>query len=149
MSKLFSLQKSCESYNQIMRFLFITQSLISVPKFFRQLDTILYKTCWDTCSTNHHYVHNIKWHVWFNIHVLSMRLPPPSPTKQCWYTHASYSFPVHYLWQHWFWGAWNRVFITQCPNSFVQDCSTSSRLAQLWNHVAMYHYRLTYRRFFC
>ena len=64
----------------------------------------------------------IKWHVWFNIHVLSMRLPPPSPTKQCWYTHASYSFPVHYLWQHWFGGAGNRDFITQCPNSFVQDC---------------------------
>ena len=64
----------------------------------------------------------IKWHVWFNIHVLSMRLPPPSPTKHCWYTHASYSFPVHYLWQHWFWGAGNGDFITQCPNSFVQDC---------------------------
>ena len=31
------------------------------------------------------------------IHLLSMRLPPPSPTKQCWYTHASYSFPVYYF----------------------------------------------------
>ena len=63
-----------------------------------------------------------KWHAWFNIHVLSTRLPLPSPTKQCWYTHASYSFPVHYLWQHWFWVAGNRVFITKCPKSFVQDC---------------------------
>ena len=52
-----------------------------------------------------------------------MRLPPPSPTKQCWYTYASYSFAAHYLWQHWFWGAGNRIFITKCPNSFVQDCS--------------------------
>ena len=62
-----------------------------------------------------------KWHVWFNVHVLSMRLPPPSPTKQCWYTYVSYSFAAHYLWQHWFWGVGNRVFITKCPNSFVQD----------------------------
>ena len=23
------------------------------------------------------------------------------------------------------------------------------RLAQLWNHVAVYHYHLTYRRYFC
>ena len=23
------------------------------------------------------------------------------------------------------------------------------RLAQLWNHVAVYHYRLTYGRYFC
>ena len=64
-----------------------------------------------------------KWHVWFNIHVLSMRPPPPSPIKQCWYTHVSYSFAVQYPWQHWSWGAGNRVLITKCPNSFVQDCS--------------------------
>ena len=64
-----------------------------------------------------------KWHVWFNIHVLVMRPPPPSPTKQCWYTHGPYSFAVHYPWQPWFWGAGNRGFITKCPNSFVQDCS--------------------------
>ena len=47
--------------------------------------TILYKTCRDTCSTNHHYIHNQDvcvqndMYIWFNIHVLSMRLPPSLP----------------------------------------------------------------------
>lgn len=40
------------------RFHFMTQSLIAVPDFFRHLDTILYKTRWDTCSTNHQKIRN-------------------------------------------------------------------------------------------
>ena len=70
-----------------------------------------------------------KWHVWFNIHFLSIFPSPPSPTKQ-WYM-CRLSFAVHYPWQHWFWGVGNRVFITKCPNSFIQDCSciiTGSRM---------------------
>ena len=107
---------------------------VNVILFLELLTTILYKTRWDTCSTNHHYVHKsrcmcTKWHVWFNVHVLSMRLPPPSPTKQCWYTFASYSFAVHCPWQHWFGGAGNRVFFyykmsrqfcTRLQNCFVK-----------------------------
>ena len=59
-----------------------------------------------------------KWHVWLypcSNHASFLFLP-------CWYKIAPYSFAVHYLWQHWFWRAGNRGFITECPNSFVQDC---------------------------
>ena len=34
----------------------------------------------------------------------------------------------------------------------THECSANvvtCRLAQLWNHVAVYHYRLTYGRYFC
>ena len=31
----------------------------------------------------------------------------------------------------------------------IQDSYIWVRLAQLWNHVAVYHYRLTYGRYFC
>ena len=95
--------------------------------------TILYKICWDTCCNNHHYVHNQDiWLVYKMTCMIqypcSKHVSSPSlPTKQCWYPHASYSFVVHYPWQHWFWGAGNRVFITKCPNSFVQDCSKQRR----------------------
>ena len=34
------------------------QSLISVPNFFGSWIQSCTKTRWDTCSTNHHYVHN-------------------------------------------------------------------------------------------
>ena len=64
-----------------------------------------------------------KWHVWFNIHALTMRHPPPSPP-------SNVGVHMSLIWQlslttlilGWFWGAGKRGFITKYPNSFVQDC---------------------------
>ena len=49
------------------------------------ISTILFKMCWDTCSSNHHYVHNQDVCVqndtlWFSVLIVH---PRPPPTKQC------------------------------------------------------------------
>ena len=62
--------------------------------FVRKASTILYKTRWDICSTNHHYVHNQDY-----MYKCMIQYPcskhassPPSPTKQCWYTYTCLLF---------------------------------------------------------
>ena len=50
MSKLYSLQKSCKSYDT---FSFYDAIFDFCTWFFWHLDTILYKPRWDTCSTKH------------------------------------------------------------------------------------------------
>ena len=99
---------------------------VNVILFLELLTTILYKTRWDTCSTNHHYVHKsrcmcTKRHVWFNVHVLSMRLPPP-PAMLVYicllFIRSALSLTTLILGS----GEQRAFFITKCPNSFVQDC---------------------------
>ena len=51
-----------------------------------------------------------------------MRLPPPPPSNVG--IHMPLIHSQCTIFDNIdFWGAGNRVFITKCPNSFVQDCS--------------------------
>ena len=57
--------------------------------------TILYLTRWDTSSTNHQYIHNqdvwVQKEMYDSIFMFfACVLPPPSPTKQCWYIHVPF-----------------------------------------------------------
>ena len=95
------------------------QSLISVPNLFGSW----IQSCTKLVGT-HALLIIITFKIKMYVYIMTCRIQypcskhassPSLPTKQCWYTHASHSFPVHYLWQHWFWGAGNRVFIQNVP----------------------------------